>query len=358
MSLAEAELAERQTYIGGSEAHELLGFAHYGRGCARALAYRKLGTPEDTPSNHNGQRAVSMRAILARGQRLENYIAQLYMDVTSRSLIRRNRLVRHPDHLGAAVHTDRIVLAGNGKPTGDAEIKSHAEGPFLQILRSGLPAAHNLQLQWSLFCTGHTWGAFIICGVFGEMPLKHFDLDRDAELMEIFARAVDDFWNRLARNELPPQLTDPADIRCKICPYRLTCRGQSLEPQEYQRLLQEQQGKKALVQIKNDDLDEALTDRALILSEIEALNSDSKSDPGALQLINKRVKELIGNDQTAIVVNDHWTVYSHEYLWNGLDQQRLKEEEPEMYKKYYVTNKPTGTRTLRVYATRVGKDDK
>lgn len=188
------------------------------------------------------------------------------------------------------------------------------------------------------------------------MPLKHFDIDRDEELMHVFHVAVDTFWDRLAKGDLPPQLVDPADIRCRVCRYRLTCRGQSLEPAEYQRLMQEQQGKKALVQIRNDELDEALADRALIMSEIEALTSDSKVNPGALQLINKRIKELLSDEQTAVLVNDRWKVYSSEYLWNGLDQKRLREEQPKLFEHYYVKDKPTGTRTLRVYATHLEEE--
>src|ERR1700746_768542 len=128
----DAEL--RNTFIGGSEAFELLGEKQYGRGCARELAYRKMGVPEDAPAASRGkQRAISMRSTLKRGQVLEDLVARLYMDETGRSLIRRHRLVRNPDHPGAAVHTDRIILAQGERDTGDCEIKTHAEGPFLNI---------------------------------------------------------------------------------------------------------------------------------------------------------------------------------------------------------------------------------
>lgn len=337
----------RHTMVGGSQAAALLNEG----GCARALAYEKTGTPKDVLSDDAKERAVGTRAIMDRGHLLEDVAAQLYMKTTGQTLIRRNFLVRHPDHPGAGVHTDRIIVAGGGRPTGDAEIKSHSEGPFLNILRKGLPPRHILQLQWSLFCTGHLWGAFIILGVFGPMPLKHFPVDRDMALMNIFAHAVDNFWNTLARNELPPQLPDPADLRCKVCRYRLTCRGQMLDPEEYQRLISERDGKRALTDIKNDELDEALTDHALIQGELAELYSKSKDEPGALQLVTSRIKDLLG-DNTAVRVNKRWIVYCYDHLWSGIDSQRLKEEEPEIYKKYYIKRKPTGSKVLRVYTTR------
>jgi predicted phage-related endonuclease len=355
----ENDSVSRNDYVGGSEAFELLSQKQYGRGCARALAYRKLQTPEDVPMASARDRALSMRAILNRGHLLEDLVARLYMDRTGRAVIRRQRLVRNPDHPGAGVHTDRIVLAHriveNGeltdqtRPTGDAEIKTHAEGPFYNILRSGLPAGHNLQLQWSLFCTGHLWGAFIIMGVFGELPLKHFDVERDPELMNIFAYEIDRFWNTLKAGDLPAQLPDASDVRCKVCPFRLTCRGEALEPAEYRRLLDEHEGKRALTPVNNDELDQALADRALIMSEIEALSSEDDEEPGALQLVTRRIKELLG-DTEAATVNGHWKVYCSENSWSGLDTQRLKAEHPEIYKQYFIDKRATGTKRLKVYA--------
>jgi predicted phage-related endonuclease len=349
--------AIRHTFIGGSEAFELLYQKQYGRGCARALAYRKLQYREDVPSASQTERALEKRAILNRGHYLEDLAARLYMDNTGRALIRRTKLVRHISYPGAGVHTDRIILAHrviNGdsfieKPTGDAEIKTHAEGPFYNILRNGLPPAHNLQLQWSLFCTGHEWGAFIILGVFGSLPLKHFDVQRDEETMGLFAKATEEFWGKLQAGDLPPKLTDPSDIRCKLCPYRLTCRGEEVDPQEYARFMQDKDRKRPLTHIQNDELDEALTDRALILSEMEALDHESDTDPGALQLVTKRIRELLG-DQDAVEVNDRFRVYHSEIVWSGLDQQRLRFEQPDIHKKYYITQRPTGKKRLRVYA--------
>jgi YqaJ-like viral recombinase domain len=349
----------RHTFIGGSEAFELLGEKQYGKGCARALAYRKLKTPEDVPTTRGRDRALSMHGILQRGHLLEDIASRLYMEQTGRALIRRARLIRHPDHPGAGVHTDRIVLAHriveNGhltdqsRPTGDAEIKSHGEGPFFNILRNGLPPAHNLQLQWSLFCTQHTWGAFIILGVFGELPLRHFDVERDPALMNIFGDAVENFWNGLKAGDLPPQLADASDIRCKLCPFRLTCRGEDIDPEEYQRFMRDKDRTRPLTNIKNPELDEALADRALILSEMEALDHESASDPGALQLVTARIRELLG-DVDAAEVNDHWRVYHSDNTWSGLDHERLKTKYPEAFKDCYISKRLTGKKRLRVYA--------
>jgi predicted phage-related endonuclease len=337
----------RHTFIGGSEAYELLNERQYGKGCVRALGYRKTETPQDI--DERAARGVTIKGILQRGHLLEDVIAQLYMRDTGRLLVRRNRLVRNPEYPGAGVHTDRIILADamTDRPTGDAELKSHGEGPFLNILRNGLPPGHNLQLQWSLFCTSHTWGAFIILGVFGELPLTHFDVVRDDDVIEIFKRETDKFWNVLARGELPPPPFPADDVRCRICPWRLTCRGEHLDPEELARVLAEKNDKTPLATIRNDELDELLMNRALIQGEMEALDNESEDEPGALQIVNAQIKELMG-DTEAGLVNGRWRVYCRPNTWNGLDVQRMKQEAPDTYKKFYIS-RPTGKKRLNVY---------
>ena len=350
----QADVVDRKNYIGGSEAHALLNESLYGSGCARELGYDKSGTPEDVSRADAKKLALSTKEIMEAGHDLEDIAVERHMRTTARTLIRRNRLVMHPLHAGAAVHTDRIILKGNGKPTGDCEVKSKGEGPFLNILRNGVPSGHLVQLQWSLWITGHSWGSIVIMGVMSGLPMKYFDVDADITLHEIFARETEKFWQTLKAGNLPPQLPDPHDLRCRICRFRLTCRGESLDPAEYRRLLEEREGRRVLTEVNNDELDTALADRALILSEMQALDHDDAEDPGALQLINTRIRELLGEVEAA-AVNHHWKVYMHDGTWSGLDIQRLRTEQPDVYEKFFVKARPTGRKVMRVYAMRNGK---
>jgi predicted phage-related endonuclease len=330
-------------FIGGSEVFELLSTRQYGRGCARALGYRKLQVPEDFPERISSSR----RALFARGHRFEDVAAQMYMELTGRKLIRQNNLRLHPDYPGAGVHTDRIVLADDRHSTGDVEIKTHAEGPFLHILREGLPVGHMLQLQWSLWITGHAWGAFIVLGFLPEAPLKYFDIEADPETFEIFAREHDRFWDLVDQGKLPEPLEDPNDVRCKLCPWRLSCRGEQIDPAELQRIMHEK--KTPLKVIVDDELAQACEDYTDTRDEIEDLTHESE-DPmerGTLQLITQRIKELVG-DLPGVIVNRQWKVLCTDGSWSGLDQQRLKQEQPEIYEKYFIRGKATGGKRLTV----------
>jgi hypothetical protein len=63
---------------------------------------------------------------------------------------------------------------------------------------------------------------------------------------------------------------------------------------------------------------------------------------------------LIG-DQEALLVNHRWKLYSSDNTWSGLDIARLKLEQPEIFERYFVSKRPTGTKKLRVYAIHDGK---
>ena len=92
-------------------------------------------------------------------------------------------------------------------------------------------------------------------------------------------------------------------------------------------------------------------------SEIEALDHNDGEEPGTLQTINRRIMEMIG-DQEAVLLNGRWKIYAPPNTWSGLDVARLREEEPSTYDKYFVRRKPTGSRRLTIYALHNWKEDR
>lgn len=336
--------AERNTFLGGSEAFELLNEKQYGRGCVRALAYRKLGIEPDYPEERD-------EALLNRGNLLEPLVAALYERETGRKVRRLTmddfglpRTQRSREFPWAGVHTDRLILAGAGDvtETGDLELKTHGEGPFLHYMREGLPAGHRLQVQWSNFVTGHTWGAFAILGVFGGLPLKHFDVTRDEEMVEIFKRAGDSFANTVwGKGQLPERPFPADDQRCKTCPFRMTCRGEEIDADEARRVAAEKAGKKVLAQVDDADLARALYERDLLRAEIGTLEAKLKEYDAnlipALQLTPDAY------------VKGYGKVYVKPAMWYGVDVARLKADKPDVYQEYFVNGRETGSRYLRVY---------
>lgn len=322
-----AWLAERNTFIGGSEIYELLNIPQYGKGCARALAYRKTGLEPDYPTE-------LPEDLFERGNELEPIVAAKYERETGRKVRRTASdeagyavTRRHPDHPYLGVHTDRVILAGFGdvKETGDLELKTHREGPFTNLMRRGIPEAHMFQVQHSLLVTGHKWGAFAVLWPDG-WKMKHFDIQRDEQAIDLIKRQGEAFWNSKEKGELPAQLTDSEDDRCKVCAFRLTCRGEEMDAALAEIKKAEREGKQSFVQITDPSLQQAIADRQLLKREIKAAEEQAT-------LLDERIKESVGETQAAIV-GGSFKVYKRPMVVNRLDQKVLKSKEPAIYEQF------------------------
>lgn len=341
---------KRRRFLGGSDAYALLNEPQYGKGCATALAYEKLGIEPDYPRQMDDD-------LMRRGHLLEPVAATLYKERTGRDVV---CAPRGPDgnpvpriskeFSWAGVHVDRTIRAGTGgvSETGDMEIKSRAEGPFLRVLRVGPFPGDLLQVQWANFVTGHKWGSFAMVGVFGSLPLEHYDIQRDEETIDIFkrqgAKFADTVWGK---GEVPEPTIPATDMRCRVCAYRLSCRGEELDAQAVKSLKVQKSSKADLVQIENPELSALLSERELIRAEVGALDSDKEEAPGRLQMVEQKIIELQGVCKA--YVPGFGKSYVSESSWSGLDTQRLKAEKPELYEQYFIKGRATGSKTLRTY---------
>lgn len=302
MTEAEAQAqweANRLSFIGGSEAFELLNRPQYGKGCARALAYRKLGAVPDYPDPPQED-----DALLRRGKLLEPIAGELYMEQTGRALRRPPRDIfdlpiprLHKDFPWAGVNTDRMIFAGVNAPdsTGDLEIKTRDHGPWLRVHRDGPFDGDELQLQWSMWVTGHDWGALATLGVFGSLPLTHFDRKADKGMQHIFAqegaRFADTVWGN---GQLPEPEFPSTDQRCKVCEYRMECRGEAIDRDEAAALRQVKSASQKLVQIDDPEL-------AVQLGEMDLLRDEAKAIELALDVAKDNLDFRLGSIQGALV---------------------------------------------------------
>lgn len=351
---------ERETFIGASEVYHLFNLFQYAKGCARYLGYKKLGfevvseySPED-------------QALLERGHLVEPLVADLYEEKTGRKVRRPpmdefgfGKVRRHPDYPFLGVHTDRLILAGYGDvtETGDLEIKSHGEGMFLRIMREGVPPGHHLQVQHSTLVNRHSWGALAIIGIFGGLPLEHSDVKADPTIHDGIKQIGDVFWNNIVKQNLPDRLSNKDDLRCQVCPFRQECRGQEVDAAAMQFVKKQEKDAKTLVRI--DDIELALDIKALdiLKQEVKALTNDKEDQPGAIELLEGKI--LTRFAEMGITPNHKpyvpgvVSVSIVPTQFNGLDQKRLKTEQPEIWEKYYVANKMTGKLSLRLYRSKL-----
>jgi hypothetical protein len=326
-------LADRKHFIGGSEIYQLLNEPQYGQGCVRALAYDKLDVPPDYPDQIDNP----LRSrLFKRGHIMEPVAAALYAEETGRKLrnapMDANGLPKakiHPEFPWAGVHYDRLVLAGSGgvTETGTAEIKSRGKGPYLQMLKSGCFPGDVLQTQHGMFVNRHNWGTFIAIGLFdsrgdedgmGALPLKHFDMKRDELIIDVIKHAGERFAETVfVKRELPDRPFAGDDARCKVCAWRMECRGEELDAAEAARLKAIKKGDRALVQIENAELAQRLASRDLTKAQLRTITNPDPSknfpDPGDLDREESRIKELLG-ENVAVNVEGYGKVY---YDWRA-----------------------------------------
>lgn len=359
--------AERNTFIGGSECYHLFNLAQYGTGCARFLAYKKLGYPIESEFSPEDE------ALLKRGHLFEPLAASLYEEATGRKVRRPpgdkfgfSKARRHPQYPFLGVHTDRMILAGSGTwtdetgqnadpitETGDLELKSHGEGMFLRIMREGVPKGHILQIQHSLLVNQRERGSLGIVGVFGGLPLRYADARADKAVHDGIVQVGAEFWNRIERRELPDRLPDADDDRCKVCAFRMECRGQEVDAQAVRFVHAQAKTDKNLVKITEPELVKDLTALQLLKDEVRTLDHEGENDPGAIQLLERKVlakfaeMKLGPHDKPYVPGVTSCALVLTQF--NGIDQKKLKDKYPDAYKDCYVANKMTGKTSLRLY---------
>jgi hypothetical protein len=178
-------------------------------------------------------------------------------------------------------------------------------------------------------------------GVFGGLPLKHYDRKRDDDLTAIFEREGSKFADEVFGAGRIPEPTIPhTDQRCKVCEFRMTCRGEQIDQTEVAELKAVAKAKKTLVQIDSAPL-------AATLNDIDFLKAERKALDASIEIAERRALDALGETEAALV-RGYGKAYRMESQANYLDAQRIKAEEPETYKKYFVSRK-TGDRYLRLY---------
>jgi predicted phage-related endonuclease len=275
---------ERRSGIGGSDMAALFSLEY---GCARRLAYEKLGTTPDYEDSEATLRNFE------RGKHGEAIAAAQYVKATGRR-VRRMPVRRHPQHPEFLVHTDRQIITIDDRGPGALEIKCPSAFAFRKLRREGMADAYTMQGQWELFVTGYRWGSFAVFQL-DSWQLLWFDFERDEALIEQLAEAAAQFWVALKEGLLPERLA-PEDSRCQRCLYKQKCQGAALLTQI----------KDKVVPIRQEDrfLD-ALADEYLEAHELEREAKELKESAKG------RLQAALG-EQKAVDTGRHriyWTSY-------------------------------------------------
>lgn len=326
-----AWLAERRRGVGGSDVHHVFNQEPYG--CARQLWFDKRAVAPDFVEDE--------AAVMQRGTRLEDLVAELYVERTGRAIERRPAITSQA-RPWARVNLDRAIV-GDGPVTerlramvaergpGALEIKTHNDFLFRKVKRDGLQAGHIFQLQHALMVTGYAWGAYAVLHP-DSWQLLHFDVARDDGLIALIAEAGERFWRMVEHGPMPEPLPE-IDRRCKTCPWRRQCRGDALLAA-------------AGPLGREDAAAELAADEGLAPLLVDFREAERMADAAneTLDVVKASIRTYLGERPGARC--SEGKVYFREQVAMRIDAKGLEIAHPDIVKQF---KRPSTSRPLRVY---------
>jgi putative phage-type endonuclease len=179
----------RRKGLGGSDSPVVLGVSPF-------RTARELWEEKRTPNLNTEPSAAMMR-----GTTMEPIIADLYADVTGRSLEIESNLLQDAELPVMQANIDRRIVDEN---PGVLEIKCPGIHIFNKIKREGAPEYYSVQLQHYLAVTGYNWGSLAIFNA-EQWELLFFDVKRDDGLIDLIRVKDAEFWQMVIDGNPPPE---------------------------------------------------------------------------------------------------------------------------------------------------------
>lgn len=283
-------LRERKSGIGGSDAGAICGLNPYRSPIA--VYQDKISTETDDTDNE------SMR----QGRDFEDYVARRFMEETGKKARRANVIYKSREYPFLFANVDRIII---GEDAG-LECKTASAYSADKWKDGHIPESYQLQCHHYMAVTGaKAW--YIAVVILGKDFLWH-RIERDENLIQNLVSIESDFWN----NHVIPRIMPEPD-----------------GSESSERLIREMTGKAMPEkEIPLTGFDRQLKRRMEITELMDKLDTEKKT-------IEQKLKLYMGDAETA--ENDRYRVTWKNSQTERLDAKALKQEHPEIYRKYAKT---------------------
>jgi len=176
----------RRKGIGGSDAAAIVGLDRW-RSAFDVYA-DKVGLKQEEPDNE------AMR----QGRDLEDYVAQRFMEATSKKVRRRNAILQHPEHTFMTANIDRWVVGENAglecKTTSVLNRAKFSQGEF--------PPNYYVQCMHYMAVTGaERWYLAVLVL---NKAFHVFTIERDEAEINALIEAEKHFWENHVMKQIPP----------------------------------------------------------------------------------------------------------------------------------------------------------
>lgn len=280
----------RKQGIGGSDAGAICGVNPYRT--AMQVYLDKTSKAIETIDNE------AMR----QGREFEEYVARRFAEETGKKVRRANAIFCNETYSFMIADVDRMIVGEN------AGLECKTVSPFMaEHWKDGkIPLSYQMQCFHYMAVTGtDCW--YIAALVYGREFIWH-KIERDEEIIQNLIRLEKNFWeNYVLAGNLPSP--DGSKVSDEVLA-------------DYYK-----ESDKSTIQLMG--FDEKLKRRQELAELMERMETEKKQ-------IEQELKVYLGAAE--IAENEHYRVSWKAFSSNRIDTNRLKTEQPEIYKKYLKTS--------------------
>lgn len=288
--LREEWLRYRKQGIGGSDAGAICGFNPYRT--AMQVYYDKTTDEIEDIDNE------AMR----QGRELEDYVAKRFVEETGKKVRRANAMFYDESNPFMLADVDRMIVGEN------AGLECKTVSPYMaeHWKDDKIPLSYQMQCyHYMSVCNADRW--YVAALVYGR-EFKVYTLERDEEIIANLIHLEEDFWNNYVQKRVLPEPDGSKLADSVIAEYYKNADSVIIPLQGF-----------------NDKLKR----RQELVGLLDKLETEKKQ-------IEQELKIYLGDAEMA--ENEQYRVSWKNVLTNRIDSTRLKEEEPEIYKRFQKTS--------------------
>lgn len=295
----------RKSYIGGSDAAAILGISRY----KTPLSVWAIKTGQVIPPNIDDVVAVKL------GVKLEQTVAEFFMDETGKKLERVNKTLIHPKYDFLRANIDRKVVGENA----GFEAKTTNQFKTSEWEDGHAPIEYMIQCIHYMAVTGlKKWYLAVLIG---NAQFKWLTIDRDNKVIDEMVGKLVDFWNKF--------------IVTKQMPMQISSQDSSILYALYPQASPE-----SIVELGDD--------ASRICENLDSLRADYK-------VLEKEIDGQVNTLKAMLTTYETGMTPKYKITWKNQAERRinaalLKREEPALYEKYAPQ---TEKRVLRVAVRRI-----
>ena len=295
-------LGDRREYLGATDCAGVLGLSRWESPLSVWMAKTGAVPVEDI----SGKLSVRM------GVKLEQAIAELFMEETGKKVQRMNLTQVHPKYDFIRAHPDRLVI---GEDT-LLECKTAGERSAKEWQDDEMPMEYILQCHHQMLVTGKK-GVYLAALIGGNREFKWQYIARDeATIADILAKEVA-FWERyVIGKEMPTE-------------FLAHDRASEATADALKTLYPNAQPTSEINLTEDDEFNVLCEQRAASVKEKKALEKD-------IEKIENQLREKVKDHEVA--TSGIWKLTYKNQSRSTIDSGRLEAEKPDIYKEYAKTS--------------------